>query len=94
MTLNELIKEKDYDRIEFRILYNIRGLCEKPQTREKFYGLGYSKQGKFYSADGDNYDEELTKELVSFSEWENPKKNIKNGLTVVYDFSENTNKNS
>ena len=90
MTLSDLIKEKDYDKIVFRMIYHIKTSSEKVLKKEIFYGTGYSKKGVFYALDDDNYDEELSKEPVSYREWETPDKDIKAGLTIVFDFSNNS----
>lgn len=80
MTLGELIQSKDYDRIEFRMM-----LPNKPDT-PIFYGIAKSENGELISLDGDSYEDEMEKELLSYEEWSNESKNVKNGLTVVFKF--------
>ncbi len=78
MCLNDLIREKDYDCIELRMV------CRERKSGSIFYGRVRSENGKLVSPDGDNFDEELFMKPVSLEEWVNKKKNIKNGLTVVF----------
>lgn len=81
MVLEQLIQKKDYDFIEFR------ALCPPRITGDILYGFGYSKDGVFHSLDGDGYEDELSMEPISYNEWDNPKKNVQNGLTLIYDLS-------
>lgn len=73
MTIGDLIKNKDYDYIEYRIML--------PNGNDIFAGCFSSKDGKIISLDGDNYNKD--EEILSYREWSNSKENIKNGLTVI-----------
>lgn len=83
MTLEEIIKEKDYDYIEFRMI------CEARKNGSIFYGAAKSVDGELISLDGDNYDEELNMEPVSKREFKNPDRHVEKGLTVIFDFLNN-----
>lgn len=83
MTLAEIIKEKDYDYIELRMI------CEARKNGSIFYGEAKSVDGKLISLDEDNYDEELNMEPVSNREFKNPDRHVENGLSVTFDFSRN-----
>lgn len=75
MTVGDLIKDKDYDYISWRLL-----LPEDPEdSNGEFIGIASSKDGKLISLDGDYYSEE--EEIIRYEEWSNNE--IKNGLTVV-----------
>lgn len=73
MTVFDLIKNKDYDYIEWRIT-----LPENMGRGNTFFGSCESKNGKLISHDQDYYSEE---EVIRHEEWSNEK--VKNGLTVV-----------
>ena len=79
MTVKDLIKNKDYDYISYRL--------KTPKDKEKYYGKSIfigcaaSKDGKLISLDGDTYKEDDT----VLEEWNKPEENIKSGLTVVID---------
>ena len=73
MTIGDLIKNKDYDSIEYRILYN--------DDLDIFAGVFASKNGEIISLDGDTYSK--GKEVYKYEEWSNPEENIQNGLTVI-----------
>lgn len=73
MTIGDLIKNKDYDYIEYRIML--------PNGNDIFAGCFSSKSGEIISLDGDNYNKD--EEILSYREWSNFKENIKNGLTVI-----------
>ena len=47
LSVNELIIDRDYRRIEF--------LAEFEKGHYMFAGVGHSEGGKFYSNDGDSY---------------------------------------
>lgn len=74
MKVSDLIKNKDYDYIEWRVTSS--------DSEEIFFGKSASKDGKLISLDGDSYDEDT--EIIRYEEWSNPKKEIQNGLTVVF----------
>lgn len=80
MTVKDLIKNKDYDYIEYRLqLSNIKVPIF---GKTIFIGEAASKNGKLISLDGDTvYNEEDV--VVEYEEWSKPEENIKNGLTVV-----------
>ena len=73
MRIEDLIKEKDYDYIEYRMTI--------PSGANIFAGHFSSKAGKIISLDGDSYS--ASEEVLSYKEWSKPQNNIKNGLTVV-----------
>lgn len=78
MTVKDLIRKKDYDCIEFRMA--LPGNLDK----SVFYGVAKSKNGELISVDGDNYETELGEEILGYEEWSNESKNVKNGLTVIF----------
>ena len=76
MTIGDLIKNKDYDYIEYR--------CTAPADLTEtdiFFGICKSENGKLIALDYDSYDE--SEEVLRWEEWSNLEKGIKNGLTVV-----------
>ena len=73
MHIEDLIKEKDYDYIEYRMTI--------PSGSNIFAGHFSSKDGEIISLDGDSYS--ASEEVFSYKEWSKPQNNIKNGLTVV-----------
>lgn len=81
MKVKDLIKNKDYDHISYRL--------KIPKDKEKYYGKSIfigcaaSKDRKFISLDEDTYEEDDT--VLEYEEWSKPEENIKNGLTVVID---------
>lgn len=75
-TVGALIANKDYDYIEWRMT-----LPERFGGGDIFFGAARSENGELISLDGDIYSNDT--EVLSHEEWSNPKKNIKNGLTVV-----------
>ena len=76
MTIGDLIKNKDYDYINYRI-----ALQDPRFTEPIFAGVCKSENGKLISLDGDTYSE--GEEVISWEEWSSPV--IRNGLTVVVD---------
>lgn len=72
MTIGDLIKNKDYDYVSYRL--TIR------DGRDIFAGCFASKDGEIVPLDGDSYSKD--EEVLSYEEWNNPEKDIKNGLTV------------
>ena len=73
MTIEDLIKNKDYDYVSYRLTL--------PGGDDTFAGCFASKGGEIISLDGDIYDED--EEVLSYKEWSKPEDDIQNGLTVV-----------
>ena len=80
MRVKDLIKNKDYDYISWRIKID-EADREMIGEDDIFFGVCYSRDGELISLDGDIYSEE--EEVLSYEEWSNPEKGIINGLTVV-----------
>lgn len=76
MKVKDLIKDKDYDYIFFRL--KLKPGSPLPND-EIFIGCCKSKNGILISLDGDTYNEE--EGVVSYEEWS--RDGILNGLTVV-----------
>lgn len=76
MTIGDLIKDKDYDYIEYRLT-----LPEDCGGGDTFFGAARSENGKLIPLDYDTYRE--NEEVIRWEEWSNPEQDIKNGLTVV-----------
>ena len=76
MTVKDLIKNKDYDYISWRVT-----LPEEMGGGDIFIGCTRSENGKLISLDGDSYSEET--EILEYKEWSDEDKGIKNGLTIV-----------
>lgn len=74
MIIRDLIKDKDYDYISWRVTAPAH--FEEPDI---FFGAAKSENGKLIPLDGDNYYEDEV--VVRYEEWS--KGDIKNGLTVV-----------
>lgn len=74
--IRDLIKNKDYDHISVRVT-----APEGFKEEDIFFGICHSEGGELISDDGDSYDPD--EEVLRFEEWENEKRNIKSGLTVV-----------
>ena len=75
-TNGELIKDKDYDYVSYRML--IPGFDEE---NGEFAGCFSSKNGEIIPLDYDTYYE--SEEVIASEEWNMPKEGIENGLTVV-----------
>lgn len=75
-TIGELIKDKDYDYVSYRML--IPGFDEE---NGEFAGCFSSKNGEIIPLDYDTYYE--SEEVIASEEWNMPKEGIENGLTVV-----------
>ena len=74
MTIGDLIKNKDYDYVSYRLTL--------PNGDDIFAGCFASKGGEIISLDGDTiYDE--NDEVLNYEEWNKPEEDIQNGLTVV-----------
>ena len=78
MTVKDLIKNKDYDYISWRIT-----VPERFGGGDTFFGSTKSVNGELIALDGDIYYEET--EVLSYEEWDNSEAGIKNGLTVVFE---------
>ena len=78
MTIGNLIEKKDYDYIEWRVT-----LPERHGGGDELFGCTKSENGKLISLDGDTYSEDT--EIISYEEWEDDEKGIKNGLTIVFE---------
>ena len=76
MTVGDLIKNKDYDYISWRIK-----LPEYLGGVESFFGIAKSENGKLISLDDEYYSKDTN--IISYSEWSNDTKGIKNGLTII-----------
>lgn len=74
--IGDLIKDKDYDYVEYRISW---------KNKDIFVGCFKTENGKIIPLDGDSYD--LDEEVVRSKEWNNPDEGIENGLTVVVEGS-------
>lgn len=73
MTIEDLIKNKDYDYVEVRLFIS--------EDDDIFAGSFSSKDGEIISLDGDMYSK--NKEVIRYEEWNNPEEGIQNGLTIV-----------
>lgn len=74
MTIGDLIKNKDYDYVSYRLTL--------PDGDDTFAGCFASKGGKIIPLDGDTiYDE--NDEVLNYEEWDSPEDDIRNGLTIV-----------
>ena len=73
MTIGDLIKNKDYDYVSYRLTLR--------DGSDTFAGCFASKGGEIIPLDGDIYDND--EEVLSYEEWSQPEDGINNGLTVV-----------
>ena len=73
MTIGDLIKNKDYDYISYRLTL--------PDGDDTFDGCFASKDGEIISLDGDIYDKD--EEVLSYEEWYDTEEGIQSGLTVI-----------
>lgn len=75
MTIGDLIKNKDYDYVEYRI-----SLPEVMAKEDSIFAGAFSvKAGKIISKDGDSYTPD--EEVLNYEEWS--EEDIPKGLTVV-----------
>lgn len=74
-TIGDLIKNKDYDYVEYRVT------IPSADGQNIFAGAFRTESGKIISLDGDIYDQ--NKKVIKSEEWSNPEKRIKNGLTII-----------
>ena len=75
-TIGDLIKNKDYDYVEYRV-----AIHSADEQKDIFAGAFRTESGKIIHLDGDIYDQ--NKEVIKSEEWSNPEKGIKNGLTII-----------
>lgn len=75
-TIGDLIKNKNYDYVEYRITIPFAN-----EQKDIFAGAFKTKSGKIVPLDCGIYD--LDKEVVKSEKWSNPEKGIKNGLTII-----------
>ena len=73
MTIGDLIKNKDYDYVSYRLTLR--------DGSDTFAGCFASKGGKIIPLAGDIYDND--EEVISYEEWSSTEDNVQNGLTVV-----------
>lgn len=73
MIIGDLIKNKDYDYVSYRLIL--------PDGGDTFAGCFASKNDEIVPLDGDIYSKD--EEVLSYEEWDNPEEGIKKGLTVV-----------
>ena len=73
MTIGDLIKNKDYDYVSYRLTL--------PDGDDTFAGCFASKGGEIISLDGDIYNK--NEEVLSYEEWSQPENDIQKGLNVV-----------
>lgn len=74
MTIADLIRDKDYDYVSYRLQLD-------DNENSVFAGCFAAEGGKIKPLDGDTYDE--NEEVLFHEEWTNPEAGIKAGLTVV-----------
>lgn len=74
MIVKDLIQNKDYDYISWRVT-----APPKYGEPDMFFGACKSVNGKLIPLDGDTYSEDEV--VISYREWS--KDDIENGLTVV-----------
>lgn len=74
MTVGDLIKNKDYDLIEWRMT-----LPKHLGDGDMLFGYSKSENGELISLDGDSYYK--SDEVLRYEEWSN--EDYKNCLTVV-----------
>lgn len=73
MTIKDLIRNKDYDYVSYRLTL--------PDGGDTFAGCFRTENSEIHSLDGDTYNE--LEEVLSYEEWDSPEDDIKNGLTVI-----------
>ena len=71
-TIGDLIKDKDYDYVSYRL--NFKG-------EDEFAGCFKSEKGEIIPLDGDTYDK--YEEVIASEEWSIPEEEIIHGLSVV-----------
>lgn len=75
-TIGDLIKNKDYDYVDYRITYS-----DCNNNTGIFAGCFKSEDGKIISLDGDVYNE--YEKVVASEEWTTEKNRKMKGLTVI-----------
>lgn len=75
-TIGDLIKNKDYDYVEYRVT-----IPSADGQDDIFAGAFRTESGKIIPLDGGIYDSD--KEVIKSEKWSNPEKGIKNGITVI-----------
>ena len=74
MTIQDLINKKDYDYISYRVTH--------PKVSEGiFIGSCHSINGELIANDQDDYSPD--EEVLSYEEFDNLEKGIKNGLDIL-----------
>ena len=76
MTIKDLIRNKDYDYVSYRLT-----VPSNSEYDDIFAGCFRSENGEIHSLDGDSYNE--LEEVLFYEEWTSPEDNVKNGLTIV-----------
>lgn len=74
MTIGDLIKNKDYDYISYRVT-----APKNVDADDIFFGMCKSRNGELIPLDGDTYSE--SEEVIRWEEWST--EDIPCGLTVV-----------
>lgn len=80
MQVEDLIRNKDYDYICWRIKLDEEDMDILGED-SIFFGVCRSENGELISMDRDTYSDE--EEVLSYEEWSKPEKGISNGLTVI-----------
>lgn len=75
-TIGDLIKNKDYDYVEYRVTIH-----SADEQKDVFAGAFRTESGKIIPLDGDIYDQ--NKEVIKSEEWSDLEKGIKNGHTIT-----------
>lgn len=75
-TIGDLIKDKDYDYVEYRVT-----IPSADEQKDVFAGAFRTESGKIITLDGGIYDSD--KEIIKSEEWSDLEKGIKNGLTIT-----------
>lgn len=73
MTIGDLIKNKDYDYVSYRLTLQ--------DGSDTFAGCFAAKDGEIISLDGDTYS--MDERVLKYEEWNNPEEGIDKGLTIV-----------
>ena len=73
MTIGDLIKNKDYDYVSYRLTLR--------DGSDTFAGCFASNGGEIIPLDGDIYDKD--EEVLSYEEWYDTEEGIQSGLTVI-----------
>lgn len=75
-TIGDLIKNKNYDYVEYRI-----NVSFTDEQKDIFAGAFRTESGKIIPLDWGIYDSD--NEVIKSEEWSNPEKGIKNGITII-----------